>query len=177
MHEPYGLMQFGVFEKFTNAYLFQTAQEISFHYLLIIYVQKLQYDWAEETHAYHEIREKLHQPGRAIWKQKIWLAICDFLFRDFPVNQFNFKVLHSISTVCTNFVSLQSKNFKFLHCLGLIDMLSANQHGEIFSCIIIMTKETVVRRPRRWRGKTLRLGIKNVDKSQIYIILLRICSL
>jgi len=172
-------VQFGVFEKFTNAYLFQTAQEKPFDYLLIIYKQKFQYDWAEETHVYHEIREKLHHPGRVIWKQKIWLAICDFLFRNFPVNQFNFKVVHSISTVCTNFVSLYSKNFKFLHCLGLIDMLSANQHGEIFSCIIIITKETVVRIPRRWRGKTLRLGIKNVDKSQIYIsnILLRICSL
>ena len=31
---------------------------------------------------------------RLIWKQKIWLAICEFLFRDFPVNQFNFKFLH-----------------------------------------------------------------------------------
>ena len=33
-----------------------------------------------------------------IWKQKIWLVICEFLFRDFPVKQFNIKVLHSIST-------------------------------------------------------------------------------
>ena len=55
------------------------------------------------------------QGVRLIWKQKIWLAICEFLFRDFPVNQFNFK---------------------FLHCLELIDMVSANQHGEIFSCIL-----------------------------------------
>ena len=80
-------------------------------------------------------------PSRAcswFWKQKIWLAICEFLFRDFPVNQFNFKFLHSISTFCSNFVFLHSKNFKFLHCLGLIDMLSANQHGEIFSCILLV---------------------------------------
>ena len=42
-----------------------------------------------------------------IWKQIIWLAICEFLFRDFPVNQLNFKFLHSISTFCTNFVILQ----------------------------------------------------------------------
>ena len=26
------------------------------------------------------------QGVRLIWKQKIWLAICEFLFRDFPVN-------------------------------------------------------------------------------------------
>ena len=38
------------------------------------------------------------QGVRLIWKQKIWLAICEFLFRDFPVNQFNFKFLNSIST-------------------------------------------------------------------------------
>ena len=29
------------------------------------------------------------QGVRLIWKQKIWLAICELLFRDFPVNQFN----------------------------------------------------------------------------------------
>ena len=77
------------------------------------------------------IDEKI-QGVRLIWNQKIWMAICEFLFRDFPVNQFNFKFLYSISTFCTNLVFLPSKNFKFLHCLGLIDMLSANQHGEIF---------------------------------------------
>ena len=86
------------------------------------------------------------QGVRLIWKQKIWLAICEFLFRDFPVNQFNFKFLHSISTFCTNFVFLHSKNFKFLHCLGLIDMLSANQHGEIFACILLQKKQTNIYR-------------------------------
>ena len=38
------------------------------------------------------------QGVRLIWKQKIWLAIYEFLFPDFPVNQFNFKFLYSIST-------------------------------------------------------------------------------
>ena len=91
------------------------------------------------------------QGMRLIWNQKIWFAICEFLFRNFPVDQFNFKFLHSISTFCTNFVFLHSKNFKFLHCLGLIDVLSANQHGEIFSSIL--------------------LGIKRVDKDQIIFLL------
>ena len=40
-------------------------------------------------------------------------------FRDFPVNQFNFN---------------------FLHCLGLIDLLSANEHAEIFACILLRKK-------------------------------------
>ena len=40
----------------------------------------------------------------------------------------------------TYFVFLHSKNFNFLHCLGLIYMLSANQHGEIFSYILLITK-------------------------------------
>ena len=77
------------------------------------------------------------QGVRLIWKQKVWLAICEFLFRDFPVNQFNFKFLHWILNFCTNFVFLHSKKFKFLHCFGLIDMLSANQNGDIFSCILL----------------------------------------
>ena len=43
-----------------------------------------------------------------------------------------------ISTFCTdNFVFLHSKNFKVLHCLGLIDMLSANQNAEIFVCRLL----------------------------------------
>ena len=29
-------------------------------------------------------------------------------------------------------------NFSFLHCLGLIDMLSANQRGEIFARILLV---------------------------------------
>ena len=112
-------------------------------------MKKLRDGWAEGTHAYHAIREKLRHELRQgvllIWKQKIWLATCEFLFRDFPVNQFNFNFLHSISTFCTNFVFLHSKNFKFLHCLGLIDMLSANQHGEIFSCILLVLKRSTSR--------------------------------
>ena len=45
-----------------------------------------------------------------------------------------------ISTFCTNFVFLHSKNFKFLLCLGLIDMLSANQNAEIFERILFTRK-------------------------------------
>ena len=62
-------MQFGVFENFTSAYLFQNAQEKSFAYLLIIYMKKFRDGSAGEMH-YHVIREKLrHQlrhPGRAL---------------------------------------------------------------------------------------------------------------
>ena len=43
-----------------------------------------------------------------------------------------------ISTFCTNFVFLHSKNVKLLHCLGLIDMLSANQKAEILVCILLI---------------------------------------
>ena len=63
-------MQFGVFEKFTSAYLFQIAQEKSCDYLLIIYMKKFRDGFAEETHAYHAIREKLRyqlrHPGRGL---------------------------------------------------------------------------------------------------------------
>ena len=46
-----------------------------------------------------------------------------------------------ISTFCTDSVFLHSKNFKFLHCLGLIDMLSTNQNAEIFVCILLDQKQ------------------------------------
>ena len=147
-------------KKFTSAYLFQIAREKSFDYLLIIYIKKfLHADWWKNFEMVEQKeRTRITQSGkncamnraiqgvRLIWKQKIWLAICEFLFCDFPVNQFNFKFLHSISTFCTNFVFLRSKNFKFLHCLGLIDMLSANQHGEIFACILLQKKQTNIYR-------------------------------
>ena len=63
-------MQFGVFEKFTSAYLFQIARENSCDYLLIIDMKKFGDGLAEETQAYHAIRETLrHQlrhPGCAL---------------------------------------------------------------------------------------------------------------
>ena len=48
-------------------------------------------------------------------------------------------------TVKSNFVIaiatfLHSKDFKFLHCLGLIALLSVNQNREIFSCISLYLK-------------------------------------
>ena len=53
---------------FTSAYLFQIAQEKSWDDLLVIYMKKSRDGSAEETHAYHAIRQKLrHQyaPSRA----------------------------------------------------------------------------------------------------------------
>jgi len=85
------------------------------------------------------------QGVRLIWKQKIWLAICEFLWSLTNQNAWfvtSFCTCQSflISTFCTNFVFLHSKNFKFLHCLGLIALLSANQNREIFSCILLILK-------------------------------------
>ena len=45
----------------------------------------------------------------------------------------------SISTFCTQF-QFFALNFNFLHCLGLIDVLSANQHDESFACILLHTE-------------------------------------
>ena len=69
LHEPVGRVQFGVFEKFTSAYLLQIAQQKSCDYL-IIYMEKFRNGKTKETHVHHTIREKLrHQlrhPGRAL---------------------------------------------------------------------------------------------------------------
>ena len=52
-----------------------------------------------------------------------------------------FLSVNLISSFCTQF-QLFALNFSFLHCLGLIDMLSANQHGKIFACILLYLKST-----------------------------------
>ena len=50
-----------------------------------------------------------------------------------------FLSIKLISSFCTQF-QLFAFNFNFLHCLGLIDMLSANQRGEISACILLILK-------------------------------------
>ena len=65
LHEPVGRGQFGVFEKFTSAYLFQIAREKSRDYLIIC-MNKFLDGQAEETLAYCAIRGKLRDPGRAL---------------------------------------------------------------------------------------------------------------
>ena len=77
------------------------------------------------------------QGARLISKQKIWLAVWEFLFRDFPVNQFNFKFLHSTSNFFIQF-KLFALNFNFLHCLRLIDMLSLSQSAWWNFCMYII---------------------------------------
>ena len=78
-------MQFGVFEKFTSAYLFQIAQEKSGDYLLMIYMKNFEMVKQKK-------RTRIMQSGKNcainctiqgvcfIWKQSIWLAICEFLW-------------------------------------------------------------------------------------------------
>ena len=44
-------VQFGIFEKFTSAYLFQIAREKSCDYLLILSMKKFRDGYAKETHA------------------------------------------------------------------------------------------------------------------------------
>ena len=115
-------MQFVVFEKFTSAYLFQIAQEKSCDYLLIIYIKKFRDGWAEGTHAYHAIREKLrHQfrhPGRAL----------------------DLKTKDLIGHLLVSLIIDQSEClvcFLFLHCFQKkkTALLLTNQNGEFFSCI------------------------------------------
>ena len=64
------LTRFGVFEKFTSAYLSQIAKEKSCDYL-IRNMKKFRNGKTEETHVYHAIREKLRHhlrhSGRALY--------------------------------------------------------------------------------------------------------------
>ena len=83
-------MQFVVFEKICEC-LFQIAREKSIDYLLIIYMKKFFHaDWWKN---FEMVEQKEHTPimqsgkncaiqgVRLIWKQKIWLPICEFVSR------------------------------------------------------------------------------------------------
>ena len=57
-----------------------------------------------------------------------------------------FLSINLISSFCTQLqLSALTSSFctqkKFLHCLGLINMLSANQHGKIFACILLFVQQ------------------------------------
>ena len=80
MHEPVGRVHFVVFEKFTSAYLFQIAQEISCDYLLKIYMKKCEMVKQKklmcitESGKYCTIK-CTNQGARLIWKEKISLVL------------------------------------------------------------------------------------------------------
>ena len=120
-----------------NAYLFQIAREILCDFLLIIFVQKFQTnswqfvfilpygvntlrlqesDWSE-----HLSSCLYFVACFCLWLKMLFLIAFQGTCQSFLV-----------STICTNFVFLHSKIFKFLPCLGLIYMFSANQNGETF---------------------------------------------
>ena len=62
-------------------------------------------------------------------------------FRAKLVSPRNRKILfhssHGIPGISNRKILSNGKRPNFLHCLGLIDVLSANQHDEIFACILL----------------------------------------
>ena len=97
-------------------------------------MKKFQDGWAEGTYAYYAIREKLHHQlrhrGRAlIWKQKIWLAICEFLWSLTNQNTWFVSSFYTELTIFCNFFFKKTA------------LLLTNQNGEIFSCISLGIKQ------------------------------------
>ena len=99
-------------------WLFQIAQEKSCDYLVTTNIhEKFRDGLAEETHAYHTIREKLRHPGRALdLKAKdlighLWVS----LIIDKSECLVCFLFLHWINS--------------FLHCLKKTALLLTNQKG------------------------------------------------
>ena len=64
------------------------------------------------------------QGVRLIWKQKIWLAICEFLWSLTNQNAW------FVSSFCTELAL-------FCTVLKKTALLLTNQNGEIFSCILL----------------------------------------
>ena len=112
LHEPVGRVQFGVFYKFTSAYICicQIAQKKSCDYLLIIL-----YIWKNFEMVEQKKRMRITQSGKncaincaiqgvcLIWKQKIWLAICEFLW---SLNNLNAWFVSSFCTELTLFCTV-----------------------------------------------------------------------
>ena len=82
-----------------------------------------------------------------IFVKSVYLCIIDVLVLSKPSDSGRhfvwrafaaFLSINSISTFCTQF-HLFALNFNFLHCLGLIDVLSANELAEIFACVLLLS--------------------------------------
>ena len=65
---------------------------------------------------------------RLIWKQKIWLAICEF---HWSVTNQNAGFVSSFCNELTLFCTVKKKKNA---------LLLTNQNGEIFSCLLLGTK-------------------------------------
>ena len=104
-------MQFVVFEKIYEClFIPNCIRKIIWFNLLIIYKEKFLHAnwWKRFEMVEQKERTRITQSGkncvmncaiqgmRLIWKQKIWLAICEFLFRNFPS-------INLISSFCTQF--------------------------------------------------------------------------
>ena len=129
LHEPVGWVQFVIFENFIP----NCTRKIMWLLINNLYMKKFRDGWAEGTHAYHAIREKLRhqlrQPGRSLdLKTK---DLIGHLWVSLIIDQ-------SECTVC--FLFLHWIN-SFLHRLKKKTVLPlTNQNGEIFSCILLLLK-------------------------------------
>ena len=113
MHEPVRRVQFGVFEKFTSAYLFQIAQEKSCDYLLIIYIKNFEMVKQKKRTCIKQSRKNCAIQGVClISKQKTWLTICKFLWS--LTNQ-NAWFVSSFCTELTLFCTVFEKNYTALN--------------------------------------------------------------
>ena len=101
-----------VFEKFRSVYFFQIAQEKSCDYLLIIYVKKFRDEQKKRTRITQSGKNCAIQGVRLIWKQKIWLAICEFLW---SLNNQSAWFLSSFCTELTLFCTVLKKNCSALN--------------------------------------------------------------
>ena len=125
-----------IYSKFTSAYLFQIAQEKSCdYYLLMKYMKKFRDGYIIKQ----KKRTRITQSGkncaiqgvRLIWKQKIWLAICEFLWS--LTNQ-NAWFVSSFCTELTLFCTVFKKKKAKKNALLLTDQM------EKFFMYIIMSE-------------------------------------
>ena len=158
--EPVGRVQFGVFEKFTSAYLFQIAREII--WLLINNIHKKISRCLSSRNACVS-RNQENAPSRACaWfesKRFDWPSVS---FVDhWPIRMLGlFPVLHWINSFLLYF---QNKKKTAL--------LLTNQNGEIFSCILLETKTSVP--PSVWCANTYEISRMTDSSRYLAVVTLR----
>ena len=76
------------------------------------------------------------------WQSRVLLTISSMVEND-KLDTWSSKIIRSQRVINRFQFQIFALSISFLHCLGLIDMLSANQNAEINVCILLYSKQVI----------------------------------